>query len=602
MVTHAVSSNVPESTAAVVAGRAAQGGFALITMLILLALLMALLLTHFSLTWIELSTTRSSMHSFVGFYAAEAGLNLRADQVRQTFVGFGQPAGTSPDEDDPCTGSNVGSGDFACADYAFQRRDVVTYMEETAGSNLPIVIPRGETYQDLSAREFHYAVYSNAHGAAGATEAVLEMHFMSRAVPLFQFAAFYDKDLEILPDPSMQLAGPVHTNGDLYVGTAGTLDFILPVTVAGRLYRGRKDVDACPAGAVRVNDPDDLSEIPDCTAGRLEIDQADVVAWNKMIDVEVAPLTVPPPTMLDAAPGNTYWDRADLRIVLDLGLPAIQVRAADGSADAGKTAALGACAAVGASSSLYNQREARTITLLDVDVRALLNCAHGSALMGAGKGLDDATDGGLVWYFGVAGPDSAALNGYGVRVRNGADLVATVAGAPSIKGLTIATDQALYVQGNYNSAPLNKKPAALLADTVNVLSNAWADANSAGALASRVATPTTIQAALLAGTDRTGGAEGPAGQDTGGYNGGLESFMRLHEAWAGVTLVYRGSFVSLFAPRHVDGPWIHGAPYYTAPVRDWLYDDDFDEATLLPPLTPSFVYLKRELFVRQFEL
>ena len=34
---------------------------------------------------------------FGGFYAAEAGLNLRAGLVTQTFQGFSQPAGTSPD-------------------------------------------------------------------------------------------------------------------------------------------------------------------------------------------------------------------------------------------------------------------------------------------------------------------------------------------------------------------------------------------------------------------------------------------------------------------------------------------------------------------------
>lgn len=46
-------------------------------------------------------------------------------------------------------------------------------------------------------------------------------------------------------------------------------------------------------------------------------------------------------------------------------------------------------------------------------------------------------------------------------------------GRAEIKGLTVATKQALYTQGDYNAdPPTSKKPAALLADTINILSNA----------------------------------------------------------------------------------------------------------------------------------
>ena len=42
--------------------------------------------------------------------------------------------------------------------------------------------------------------------------------------------------------------------------------------------------------------------------------------------------------------------------------------------------------------------------------------------MGAGKDLDDTSEGGLVWYLGVDGPDRGHVNNYGVRVRNGGEL------------------------------------------------------------------------------------------------------------------------------------------------------------------------------------
>ena len=162
------------------------------------------------------------------------------------------------------------------------------------------------------------------------------------------------------------------------------------------------------------------------------------------------------------------------------------------------------------------------------------------------------------------------------------------------------TDQAIYVQGDYNA--VNKKPAAFLADSLNVLSNNWNDTNSTGPLSGRTASDTTIYAAFLAGTDTTGGVEGPGGQDRDSYNGGLENYPRFHENWTGETLTYLGSFVSLNKPRHVDGAWAYGGAQYTAPRRNWGYDTDFNDAANLPPLSPRFVYLRQELFVRRFDL
>ena len=87
--------------------------------------------------------------------------------------------------------------------------------------------------------------------------------------------------------------------------------------------------------------------------------------------------------------------------------------------------------------------------------------------------------------------------------------------------------------------------------------------------------------------------------DTGSYNGGLENYPRLHEDWGGVTLTYRGSFVSLASPIRVDGP--KGAQSYGAPIRDWGFETRFSNFAELPPFTPRFVYLRHQLFVRDFE-
>jgi len=263
---------------------------------------------------------------------------------------------------------------------------------------------------------------------------------------------------------------------------------------------------------------------------------------------------------------------------------------------------------VGTTTSFYNNREARNIRMLEIDMQALLDCIHTQNLMvyedgaftGTVKPLNDTTEGGLVFYATVKGPNSATTNsGYGVRVRNAGTLAATASGAPAIKGLTIISDQGLYTWGNYNSS--SKKPAAFLVDSYNLLSSAFVDG---AAWASRVPVNTTVNAAILAGTDITGGTEGAGGQDDGSYNGGLENYPRFHEDWSKSpqkTVTYAGSFVSLSAPRHVTGAWLYGSPQYTAPVRAWSYDTSFNNAENLPPITPRFVYLRQQLFLRDYE-
>jgi hypothetical protein len=568
-----------------------------------------------------------SKESVQGFYAAEAGLNVRAEAIRQTFVGYNVPTGPGPTEPNPCTGSNNGSNDFACQTFTFNNQSNVTYVREEAGNPQNITIPPGELYQNLNAQEYRYTAVSNAQTIEDRTTAQLELKFKSRLVPLFQFAAFYNKDLEILPGPTMTLNGPVHTNGDLYLNTDNPNPGLImqgQVSTAGNLYRGRKNQNLCNSNLVRVFNPTVATTlVPTCTT-RVQIQPNQLTPFNGMIQMGVTPVEVPAPEVLEPTPGQVYWDNADLRLVLKLtnantpdttnAVTAVEVRNVDNSLNASATSTINTnmvqCSgsisgrSIANTNSFYNNREAKLIRMLDVDVVALFNCLHRSNWFGSGKLLSDSTQGGLVIFLAVEGPQSnSAANNYGVRVRNSQRLHSNVGGAPAIRGVTWVSNQAFYVMGNYNT--VNKLPSAFLADAFNVLSPAWADTNSwngtsALALASRVASDSTVNAAVLAGTDTTGGVEGAGGQG-GAYNGGLENYPRFHENWTNRNFTYRGSFVSLNRPRHQNGAWVYGGNYYTAPNRIWSYETAFNNAANLPPITPRFVYLRQELFVRDFE-
>lgn len=597
-----------------------QRGFSLITTMFLLAMLATLLAAYSSISRIEMGTYRGIRSSANGFNVGEAGLNMRAETIRATFVGYNRPSGTSPSTTNPCVGANLGSGGFACQSTTFGTRTVTSYVVENPYNlaSYPVFKPidPGERYQGLNAQEYEYASYATTRNAQNKVEAQLELRFKSRLVPLFQFAAFYNKDLEILPGPSMVLSGPVHTNGDLYLDGGNGLDISGQVTTAGKLYRGRKNDSSCLSKNNRVIDPVSLRALfPTCSTRRL-VTAADVTLWNNMIQMNVPAVSVPAPEELDAAPGKTYFDKADLRLVLRLNnshvAQAIEVRNTSNVNLAAATTALAACTgtitgvlgsnkAVNAVTTFKDRRENRNMTLLDVDMVALLNCLHTNrATIWGGKLLSDNSEGGLVFHLSVSGPDSALQNSrYGVRIQNASQLRATTSGAAIPIGMTIVSDGAIYLKGDFNS--VNKIPAAALADTFNVMSNNWNDANSNSDVSARTPTNTTQQLAVMAATGTTGGVEGTGGQG-GTYNGGLENYPRFHENWnATVTYTYRGSFVSLNKPRHANGAWVYGNPVYTAPIRNWNYDTSFNTAQNLPPITPRFVYLKQQLFVRDYE-
>lgn len=590
-------------------------GFVMVSMLMLMTFIMGLGGIYYITTSNDIASMRYSKAASSSFYTAEAGLNIRAQEIRDIFVGYNQPTGTTINTAlTPCSGSNLGTGDFRCKNYLFNSRTTQTYVLNDAGNPYTITVPPGELYQNLQAQEYRYRAKAIAVNSNNETESNLELRFKSRLVPLFQFAVFYNKDLEILPGPAMTLSGPVHTNNDLYLySNSATLTIQGQVTSASDIYRGRKDGSIspnCNNQTVNIFDPAAArSLIPSCPS-RTKVTTSHASPFNGMIRFGVQPVTVPGPEVLAPTPGTLYWSRADLRLALVLNASntptGIEVRNADDTTNNAATAQLNSntCAGIFASNTrsvqhtqIYNFREARNIRLLDVDLRGLLNCLHTTNWFGTGKTLADSTEGGLVFHFTAKGPNSNSANsGYGVRIRNGSTIASSIGGAPAVKGLTIISDQALYSQGDYNST--NKKPAAFMADTINVLSNNWSDTNASSGLGSRVASNTTINAAWLGATSVTGNIEGEGGQG-GAYNGGVENYPRLHEDWSGRTLTYRGSIVSLNTPQHVTGTW--AAQSYSPPSRDWNYDTSFNNAANLPPITPRFVYLKQELFVRDFD-
>ncbi len=61
-----------------------------------------------------------------------------------------------------------------------------------------------------------------------------------RDSPLFGHAIFYNMDLEFHPGPYMDVVGPVHTNGDIFVQSAGGIKFHSTLMSGGDIFHGYK--------------------------------------------------------------------------------------------------------------------------------------------------------------------------------------------------------------------------------------------------------------------------------------------------------------------------------------------------------------------------
>lgn len=581
-------------------------GYVLITSLMALILLILMVTVYLTTSLTAPKTARANADSLSGFMAAEGGLNMRSAVIREKFIGFERPSGTSPtDPKIACTSAAAqGSGDFACQIFALGGKQVKSYINETTKdpNGDSGTVSAGELYAGLSFLQYSYRVNSVATNGTD-KQADVSMQFQSRLVPLFQFAAFYTSDLEINPGAAMTLNGRVHTNGGLYISPGANLSITGKVSAGQGIYRARKDNLACNGGSVQFSVGTPLG----CTGGG-ELSPTQLAAYQGYVLSHQPQLTVPSLATLDPDPTgaskNELWSKADVRVVATPCGPTfcLSVQKADGTTDLVASTALAACslpgptAAIGFSTSMYDARENKNIQMMDVNTALLMTCIQNSGAFKDSNGtpltMADTTGGGLALHLSFAPPGP----GYGVRVKN-AQTVGTVNGIVP-KGLTIATNEPIYVQGDYNnpSDPSKRVSASLLADSINVLSNAWSDLNKTSSTSvsnpNLKASTTTINAAFLAGIVPTAGAT---------YSGGLENYPRLHENWSGVTLNYSGSFANLGASRFGTAKWPGtGGNFYEAATRNWSFDTNFANADKLPPLAPRFIYLRQLYFARNY--
>ncbi|MGH9949539.1 MAG: hypothetical protein ACRD6X_20380, partial [Pyrinomonadaceae bacterium] len=211
----------------------------------------------------------------------------------------------------------------------------------------------------------------------------------------------------------------------------------------------------------------------------------------------------------------------------------------------------------------------------------------------------------------------------GVRLINGQTIPGiydTVTPA-NTSGFTVASENGVYVQGNYNATgvaivgnptlstdylPRSNTsldiPASIASDAVTILSNNWSDARSFAfpfALANRPVTPTTVRFAMLSGdTITTLNANPNQGGGDFKMNGGVHNFKRFLENWNGTRVNYSGSLINLFNSHNNNAPYKCCNTVYSPPGRNWVFDATFLDINRIPPGTPFFQYVQTTGFQR----
>jgi hypothetical protein len=258
----------------------------------------------------------------------------------------------------------------------------------------------------------------------------------------------------------------------------------------------------------------------------------------------------------------------------------------------------------------------------------------GQALLGAGFGISGAamaqpyyipgTTNGIAscaptaqWNI-VTGPRHALrLVDGGMDATGKSYLPQPIAPATSGNGFTVASEEPVYVYGDYNSGSADPfftsggtntttphSAAAIIADSVTLLSNppstaslptsnvGWTDLESLSFPAnmnSRPGNTSYYRMAIAAGKSVPFPQPAWGGQDFG-TDGGMHNFLRYLENRGanGATVNYSGSLVSMYYSQYSTGNFKCCTAVYGAPVRNYFFDTQFLNPANLPPGTPMF--------------
>jgi hypothetical protein len=409
-----------------------------------------------------------------------------------------------------------------------------------------------------------------ALGAGGTVTAKVRRVFEKKLNTPWTWGIFYNDVLEITPGTPLSLTGAIHTNNSLYTGSSNltiTNSTVSNVSIFGTLgYVGSWTVGYAPGDTYHTAAP----TAPDYPSGQPPAQENNFLpfGWSVGQTFNITDtngnndgyreIVEVPASGTDALSSQRYYNQAYVRIIVDASGNATYYDSSGYpcSASAGSTLQKQIFntfnSALAKNETFTDNREGSTVTVCTLDVSKVTTDVNAGKLTNFN---------GVVYFSDQRASQTGGTPKNGLRIKNGSALPTTTSNGVT-PGLTLASDNPVYIQGDFNTGtnpPSNsgtptsptgsgytRQPAAVIGDAVTLLSNAWLDNNSSKALSNRVASNTTVNAAIVAGDVPTA---------NGNYSGGAENLVRFLEDWASKTFTYYGSLVEIYHSRQAIGTW-----------------------------------------------
>ncbi len=401
------------------------------------------------------------------------------------------------------------------------------------------------------------------------------------------YAMLYMDDLEFQPSSTFAINGPVQANGSLYIGTS---NFTAQdrVGYSGNYVNGYSPNDTSSHSGSISAPTFPANEPPSQVSPFLPF------GWNLSSGDNYHEIIEQPPSSgTDPISNIRMYSQADYQVLIDQNNN-ITITDYNGNAITNtgttKPAYQAITGAITTNQAIQDSRENTYVRIASINLNSITNNINNGTLTvnnNANSGMvlyiKDTTTNGTVVSSKIGGNGSTVnTTERAIRLTQGASLPTS--------GLTIVSVNPVYIQGDYNTGGIppsdsgtftsptvsgyTRKNAAVYADAINILSGAWSDGNSTLSISNRIATSTTVNAALVTG-------EVPSG--SGYYSGGGENFVRFLEDWQknGNTFTYYGSMIELFNSVTATGKWQGNGSTYKPPGLHWYYDTNF--ASSAPP-------------------
>lgn len=539
-----------------------ERGFVTLIALLMVGMLTLIGLAALSTSDDEVSIAGNEFQDMRAFYAAEAGLDKAAADIQYKYETTGAPPTTLPSGTVNINNCNV------------------VYVTVDDGPATQRVLATG-SLAGLHALVKTFSINSTAQSEVENAKLTMSQTFETALVPIFQFAVFYENDLWTTPANDMVVTGRVHVNGNMYLQASTNLSFDGRVTASGSIHHGFPSGYGISVvnGNVRFKDNNGnyqqmykdgywldakRSDWYEKASARWGGNVRDNAFGQEELNLPLTNCSGDTHKIIERASGNpdSYELKATFKIID--GVP-FALSSYTGTPGVWTNVSTLLPTGTITTTSFYDDCEDKWVNSTDIDMAKLAASGYFPA-----NGVLYASD------------HRTGFNA--TRLVNGVDI-----GNP----LSVYCENPVYVKGDYNTSATNKQPAAIIADAVTFLSNNWNDANSSGSMTSRTVSPTQVNVSIITG-DRT--------PQSTSYGGGLANLPRFLEHWNTTKFTIQGSMVCLWRSVQATGIWKYGTwdAYYTAPTRDYRFDNDLNDPNKLPPETPMVRSFQRIAWQQEY--